>query len=265
MSFKENLLQKIEIDTLSTTVMKSIGSVDSGIKIDRTAMARILEKTNFEPQNARDLTLYVRSVDGEQEILVFDNELALYKTSISDVLLRKSPTLKEMISIRNAIKILNDKDVVLTKRSETVLRIKNELLNALDLSYNSDDVNAIVSDGADALENSYGDGVAECLMLLAEMLEYGRPPKALALSHYLIFGQVDQIEQGPRLFGPMIVYSRIHNTLRWIDRQIDPTNKHQVVECKEEISSDAPSDRMGESVLIHLSSLLKENKILSKQ
>lgn len=257
MSFKNNLLRKIEIENLSTTIIHSIGAPDSGIKIDRSAMNRLLDMTDFEARQERDLALFVRStVDGKEEILVFDNELALYQTTISDVILRKSPTLKEMISIRNAIKILNDKDVVLTKRSDTVMRIKNELLDALDLSYNADDVAEIVSDGADSLEKAYGDGVAECLLLLAEILGYQRAPKPLALKHYLIFGDMDQTKTAKMRFGPMVVYSRIHNTLRWIDRQIELSDKGQVAECRQEITSDAPSDRMGERVLMHLTALI---------
>ncbi|MGD9211768.1 MAG: hypothetical protein PVI90_13375, partial [Desulfobacteraceae bacterium] len=156
MSFKSNLLKKIEIKELSAAVINSIGAPDSGLKIDRKAMARLLDVMDFEIQMVRDLKLYVRSTDGDkQEILVFDNELAFYKTTVSDVVLRKSPTLKEMISIRNAIKILNDKDVVLTKRVDTVSRIKNELLDSLNLSYTDADVESIVEDGAASLKNSY--------------------------------------------------------------------------------------------------------------
>ena len=52
----------------------------------------------------------------KKKILVLDNGLAIYHTTIEDVCMRKSPSVKEMISIRNTIKILNDEDVILGKK-----------------------------------------------------------------------------------------------------------------------------------------------------
>jgi hypothetical protein len=265
MAFKDNLLKKIEIEKLSLRVTNSIGAPDSGKKIDRKAMQKLLAMTDFEAQKRRDLDLYVRPGDtGKQDILVLDNELAFYQTTVDDVLLRKSPTIKEMISIRNAIKILNDKDVVLSKRSDTVERLRTELIDAIDLSYTADDVAAIVDDGVASLHREYGDGVAECLMLLAAMLGYRKPPKALAFKHYVTWGAIDQHKGGRVVFGPMVIYSYIHNTLRWIDRQIDTFDKRQMMNYREEINSDTPSDKMGEDVLKHLRSLIKPAGIIDK-
>jgi hypothetical protein len=65
----------------------------------------------------RDLVLFLETDGpGQTRILVLDNDLSIYNTSVDDVVLRKSPTVKEMVNIRNAIKILNDKDVVTSKK-----------------------------------------------------------------------------------------------------------------------------------------------------
>jgi len=265
MAFKDNLIRKIEIKALSLKVTNSIGGWDSGKKIDRKAMGKLLAMTNFTAQRVRDLDLYVRLGDTEkQDVLVLDNELAFYRTTVEDVVLRKSPTIKEMISIRNAIKILNDKDVVLTRRSDTVERIRNELIDALDLSYTADDVAAIVGDGVSSLQKEYGDGVSECLMLLAEMLGYQKAPRALALKHYVIWGALDQPGGAKIIFGPTVIYSYIHNTLKWINRQVDISDKGQIKAYRETIISDLPSDKMGERVLKHIESLIKPTGIIDK-
>jgi hypothetical protein len=264
MSFKDNLLKKIEIEALIFRVINSVGAPDSGMKIDRKAMLELLGMTDFTAQKRRDLDLYVRpSGDKENDILVLDNELALYRSTIDDVVLRKSPTLKEMISIRNAIKILNDKDVVLSKRKDTVLRIKDELIGALDLSYTSADVADIVKEGVASFENGYGDGVVECLLLLGVMLGYQNAPKRLSLKHYAISGELDRNVAGKIIFGPAVAYSRAHNTLRWIPRHINLANKSQVDEFREEILSDASSEKMGKEVLSHMGSLVQPDGVVS--
>ncbi len=43
MSFKENLLKKIQINTLSRKVLQTIGPAESGLKIDKDAMRDRLE------------------------------------------------------------------------------------------------------------------------------------------------------------------------------------------------------------------------------
>ena len=111
MSFKENLLKKIQIDRLADRVSASLKPREDGVvKVDKSAMQQLLEMASYRHLHERDLDLYI-SPDTTR-ILVLDNELARYATSVEDVALRKSPTLKEMLSIRNAIKILNDSDVV---------------------------------------------------------------------------------------------------------------------------------------------------------
>ncbi|MBU2621632.1 MAG: hypothetical protein KKD92_04875, partial [Proteobacteria bacterium] len=113
MSFKENLLKKIRIDKMAEKMLNSIGPPDSGRKVDKETMRKMLEMSAYQTRKERDLELYIHdNADGIKRILVLDNELPLYNTTVDDVVLRKSPTLKEMLSIRNALKILNDADVI---------------------------------------------------------------------------------------------------------------------------------------------------------
>ena len=53
------------------------------------------------------LDLYIKDIDAEKtRILVLDNDLAIYNTSVYDVAMRKSPTVKEMMNPFNVVKIL---------------------------------------------------------------------------------------------------------------------------------------------------------------
>ena len=49
--------------------------------------------------------------------------------------MRKSPTIKEMISIRNAFKIINDKDVKISTKDESLKTIQKECIDLIDLSF----------------------------------------------------------------------------------------------------------------------------------
>ena len=47
MSFKANLLKKIRIDTLANKAISSFGPPDSGMRIDKDAMASLLEMSEY--------------------------------------------------------------------------------------------------------------------------------------------------------------------------------------------------------------------------
>jgi len=226
MSFKENLLKKIRIDQMSEKVIASVGQPDSGKKIDKQSLKTLFDMGPFSYRKERDLDLYiVESDENKGKIVVLDNELALYKTDTEDIALRRSPTVKEMLSIRNAIKILNDSDVVLCKREESVRFIQKECIDMLDLLFNESDIEEIEKDGAASLEREYSDGVLESLSLFAELLGFVHPPKAFKISNHEIIGNFTRKETGEELFGPLVIYSIIHNTLKLIDEQISTLDK----------------------------------------
>jgi len=78
MSFKDNLLKKITINQLSHKVLASIGSAESGLKIDKDTMRSLLEMSPYQYQKERDLDLYIQELDGELScILVLDNVLEI--------------------------------------------------------------------------------------------------------------------------------------------------------------------------------------------
>ena len=220
MGFRENLKQKIEIDRLAAHVARTVSAgPDSATRIDKPAMRRLLELAGWQVRRERDLELYLPPDAAEAAVLVLDNDLGWYRTTVEDAVLRKSPLIKEMISFRNIRRILNDADVVVRKKTETVAEIRAAATARLDLSYSPEDIAAIALDGAASLESRYGQGVVEALDLLAEVLSYVSPPPPFAAAHYQIRAKVAR-QAGETGCGPLAVYSLAHNRLSYIDRPL---------------------------------------------
>ena len=259
MAFKENLLRKIEIDRLVKRILSMIGPVDSGKRIDKAVLGKLIAFFPWAHRQERDLELYLEGgAEGKTRILVLDNDLTIYNTTVEDVVLRKSPTVKEMVSIRNAIKILNDKDVVVCKKEASLAVIQEVCIGELDLDYSESDIAAIVAEGAASLENGYDEGVQESLMLLAELLDMEPAPKAFALKHHDIYGKVGQKPGGETTLGPLVIYSRIHDTLTCLEGPIGSRDKERFDRIKAVAAGESEAAASGSAVFD-----LMKNKVLA--
>jgi len=229
MSFKENLLKKIQIRQLSRKVLASFGPPGSPGKIDRDAMRSLLEMSPYRYQKERDLDLFIEKLDGEpSKILVLDNELPIYRTTIEDVAIRKSPYTKEMLRIGNIIKILRDSDVKISRKEESVQIIQKECIDRLDLAYDASDIASIAQEGGDCLENGYTDGIVESLALFAELLGYQPPPPAFRIRHHEIFGAVTEKPSGEIVYGPAVILSLIDNSLKMMEDEISSLDQAKI-------------------------------------
>jgi len=163
---------------------------------------------------------------------VLDNELPLYgKTTLDDVTLRKSPKLKEMISIRNAIKILHQSDVIMSKGRDALRYVHDRALDLLDLRFEEKDIEEIVNDGIDALERGDSEAVMETLDLFVELLGYESVPAAVLVDDYVVFGSRHEAEDGKEAFGPIIMYNDRTNILRLIEGTVhvdDPVEQEVI-------------------------------------
>jgi hypothetical protein len=222
MAFRENLKKKILTNRLSQTVCQSIGSPGSVKKIDKESMRKLLALTPFVFEKRRDLELYFRELEpGIGEIISLDNELPLYgKTTLDDVALRRSPDVKEMVNIKNIIKILSDKDIRVCKGSDTVHHVQNLALGLLDLSFSEDDVQALVDDGVDAVAREDSDAVLETIELFAELLAYKPVPAAVGIRDYVIYGDQHDGGKGRKRYGPIVMYNHKTNALRVIKETV---------------------------------------------
>lgn len=214
MGFKENLLKRITINDLVRTVDRTLGAGESGRKINKKAMKQLLEMSTFELHREREMDLYLRPLnDGTYQILVLDNELPLFETTLADVLLRRNPTLKEMISVRNAIKILSDKDVVKSRRTDSLAFVQQDLLGSLDLTFGGADLAVILEEAAAALENSREEEVVQAVVLFAEILGYVPAPSLFQIKGHRIWGRVSADTPDRTFFGPMVIYNPGTNQL----------------------------------------------------
>ena len=184
MSFKENLKKKILIDSLTRTASVSIGAPGRSRKVDKETIRRLLSLSPFVFEKRRDLDLYFRELEPNMgEVLVLDNELPLYQnTSLDDVTLRRSPELKEMVSIRNVIKILSDSDILMCKGRDALHYVQDRALELLDLRYDKRDIEEMADEGLEAFARVDSEAVLETLDLFVEILDY-RPVPAEVRSH----------------------------------------------------------------------------------
>ncbi len=221
MSFKENLTKKITIDRLARRVTNSLGPVGSEKKIDREAMRALLEYAGYQSRTKRFTEMYAHDFDAPKgPILVLDNELKIFETSFSDVLVRKSPVVKEMLNVFNIKKILNDTDVVAAKGADSVEKIRTECISGLDLSYTPEDIEEICTDGCAALEQGDDKGVLTALGLFAELLGLTPPPARGVPSGIAVLGQEIRKDGSPMQYGPVIVYVISENRLNRFDTPV---------------------------------------------
>jgi hypothetical protein len=173
MSFKQNLRAKILLDRLTQRIAATIRETAGHRRLDKELMRELLSMSEFVKTKKRDLELYMRPLEGEtMEILVLDNELPIYHTSVEDVALRKSPEWKEMFSIRNVKRILNDEDVIVTKGRESLNLVQANALARLDLSFDEKDMAILAADARHALEQESLSQIHESFDLFFELLSY---------------------------------------------------------------------------------------------
>jgi hypothetical protein len=190
MSFKENLKARIELDRLLQKLVSTIKEPPGKWWVDKVLIQELLDMTDLEHKKLRDLHLYIRPLEGEiMEILVFDNELPIYHTTLADVALRKSPCWQEMFSIRNIKKIMNHHDVLVSKGKESLKRIHANALALLDLSYTRDDLAVLLEDARRGLDHKSIAQIQESFDLFFNLLDFQIVPLDLLHQDLQVFGR----------------------------------------------------------------------------
>ncbi|TFG38336.1 MAG: hypothetical protein E4H48_10715, partial [Syntrophobacterales bacterium] len=229
MAFRENLLQKIQIDQLAGRVLATIGALGSEVKLDKEAMRQLLSLSPYSPQRVRDLDLYVEETDAPvKKILVLDNELPIYRTTVADVAMRKSPTVGEMAKIWNIVKILRDSDVKISRKADSLKAVQDESIARLDLSFNAEDINDIRRDGIASLESKYAQGVNENLALFSELLGFKAAPRTLRVPHCTVFGAIYVKDSGEEVLGPAVLFNLTRNDLRLTEESFGTLEKEKI-------------------------------------
>jgi hypothetical protein len=252
MSFQENLLQKIELERLAYRVIASCGTEQARHPVDREAMVRLLELSPYQYQRERDLDLYVKPVEGELKmILVLDNELPIFRSTVKDVVTRRSPRTIEMWNFRTIRNILVDSDIKVSSTGKSVETVLRDAVAQLDLTYTDTDIENLAKEGmawlagSDAggvgksienlakegmawLAGSDAGGVGKSLALFGALLGYEKPPKYFGLDNTVSYGVAASRPDNDAVFGPLVLYRPADNTLVWIDQLFSRSDREQM-------------------------------------
>ena len=229
MSFRENLLQKMELDRLAARVIASCGTGKSSHPIDKETMRKLLNLSPYQYRHERDLDLYVKDTGEELKmILVLDNELPIFRSTIKDVVTRRSPRTLEMWNFRTIRNILVDSDIKLSSRADSVETVLRDALAQLDLTYTDKDIENLAREGMAWLAGRDANGVGESLAMFAAVLGYSKPQKYFSLDKTITYGKSVSGENNNVVFGPLVLYRPLDNTLVWIDQSFSRYDREQI-------------------------------------
>jgi hypothetical protein len=261
MSFKENLKAKIKLDALLRKITSTIREIPAQKRLDKELTQELLEMTDLEPKKVRDLHLYVRPLEGEiMEVLVFDNELPIYHTTVYDVALRKSPEWKEMFSIKNIKKVMNDQDVIVTKGKESLKRMHANALALLDLSYTGDDLALLVEDARRGLEKKSLEQIQESLNLFFELLDF-QPVSLGILEHDLqVFARPKTNGGAATTFENILLFNEENFTLGLKKGTLSPQSDLDLAWVMQYARGEEKADLEGAEVFEFLAALALKEK-----
>jgi hypothetical protein len=113
MSFKENLKAKINLDRLLQKLVSTMREPPGKRWLDKVLTRELLDMTDLEHKKV--------GISTSTYALWRERSWRCWYTTVADVALRKSPHWQQMFSIRNIKKIMNDKDVMISKGKITFL------------------------------------------------------------------------------------------------------------------------------------------------
>ncbi len=265
MPFKENQLKKIRLDQRRADVLRSLSPVSGVVAVDKASMRHMLGDAGLRHISLRNVDMFISEAASESErnhVFVLDNELAVYNTTVNDVLLRKEPTLKEMISIRNAIKILNDSDVIVSKKEDSVEGIYQKCLDGMDLSFTAGDIKQLEYDGRSAVEWKDSEAIKEVLSIFGELLDFSPVPKVLRAEHATIIGRKGLNSHDEEVFGPLIVYQLADDSLKLIQEKINIKERDSIGLFHNVIKGLSDASLQGPAVIKYLAEMvLKTYKV----
>jgi len=260
-SFKENLKAKIGLDGLMLKITSTMRETPGHRRLDKDLTQRLLDMTDFEHVKARDLHLYVRPFEGDiKEVLVFDNELPIYHSTVDDVALRKSPEWKEMFSIRNIKRVLNDQDVIVSKGKESLKRIHADALALLDLKYNREDLEGLIEEVRLGLGRKSLEQVQESFDLFFELINF-QPVSLGALEQDLQIFARPKINGGTSTTFEDPIFFDEENLLVGLKKgSFSPRSDSDIAWVRQYAEGKKPADLEGIEVFEFLADLALEKK-----
>jgi hypothetical protein len=259
LSFKENLLQKIELERLASLVIASCGTEQSSHPVDKEAMRNLLELSPYQYRRERDLELYIKPVEGEPGmILVLDNELPIFRSTLEDVVTRRSPRTLEMWNFKTIRNILVDSDIKMSTRGKSVETVLGDALAKLDLAYTDTDIEELAREGMAWLAGGDAGNVGKSLALFGALLGYEKPPKYFGLGNTVSYGVSASGPDNDVVFGPLVLYRAEDNTLVWIDQSFSRSDREQMEFLRSVATGQASVPVSGDAVFQKLQAIVLE-------
>lgn len=259
MSFKENLLRKLELEGLALKVIGSLGTDKTRHHIDKEAMRSLLELSPYHHRHERDLDLYIKNHGGEvKSILVLDNELPIFRSTVKDVVTRRSPKTLEMWKISTIRHILVDSDIKESTGEESVKTVLKDAVGELNLTYSKDDIVNLAREGMAWLAGKNFAKVEEILSLFAAMLGYRKPPKQFGLDHTVTYGAAATGAKDETVFGPMVMYRHEDNSLLWLDKTFSTADREQLKFLRSTAAGQTSAPITGEAVFDKLKDMVHQ-------
>jgi len=256
MPFKENLKAKIQADGLLRKLVSTMKEPPAKWWVDRVLIQELVEMTDFEHKKLRDLHLYTHPLEDEtMEVLVFDNELAIYHTTPADVALRKSPLWQEMISIRNIKKIMNHNDVLVSKGKESLKRLHANALARLNLTYTRDDLSVLLEDARNGLERESIEKIQESLDLFVDLLDFEPLPLEILERDLQVFARPVHKDGALTGFEHLILFDEKTMSLGLKKGAFSPENDLDLAWVLQYASGEKSADLKGMDVFKFLAEL----------
>jgi hypothetical protein len=95
-------------------------------------------------------------------------------------------------------------------------------------------------------------------LLFAELLGLVPAPRAFALQHHDIYGKLGQAPAGETTFGPLLLFSRVHNTLVYTEDVLRSRDKGRFDRLKALAAGEVEATASGAAVFT-----LMKSKVLS--
>jgi len=256
MSFKEDLKAKINLDRLLQKLVSTIREPPGKRWLDKVLTQELLDMTDLKHEKVSYLHLYIRPLEGEiMEVLVFDNELPIYHTTVADVALRKSPYWQQMFSIRNIRKIMNDKDVIISKGKESLKRIHANALALLDLTYTRDDLALLLEDARQGLDQKSIAQIQESFDLFFELLDFQPVSLGVLEQDLQIFAGLKLNGDAVPTFEHLILFDEENLSLGLKKGAFSPENDLDLAWIIKYARSEEPADLTGIDVFKFLAEL----------
>ncbi len=166
---KEKLQKKITIDFLISKIRGSFKQADGVSGIDKDSAMLLLEYCGYKKIFKRDLCLYTGKDESSKEVIVLDGGFSRYHADIEDVAMRKSPSIREMLSFKNAKKILSDSDVLKSSKEETLDYLRSGFIKSLGIVFDAVKVMDIAQRGKIELEALAFENFSKTILILSEL------------------------------------------------------------------------------------------------